>query len=270
MIQSSELSTNPSINAQNMSIGYRHETVISGINLTLKGGEALALVGVNGSGKSTLLKTIVGLLPLLEGQLEVLGGHVGDSPQRVAYLSQFHSSAFILPLRAIDVVRMGRYPTRGLFGKLTQADHDLVHTSLMTMGILNLADKPLRALSGGQQQRVYLAQTLARQADLLVLDEPTAGLDAAGKEIYQQAIRTEIQRGASVVTATHDIQEAAECQLVMLLAHQIISLGSPAEALTPEALLQTFGVTILQKDECLRLAVLESDHDHCAEHSPHC
>jgi ABC-type Mn2+/Zn2+ transport system ATPase subunit len=160
---------------------------------------------------------------------------------------------------------MGRYPARGLFRKLTQEDHDLVDDALKTMSIYHLKDYPLRALSGGQQQRVYLAQVLARHADLLILDEPTSGLDAAGKEIYQRAMLQEMAHGASLVTATHDIQEAAECHQVMLLARRVIAIGSAAQVLTPEALLQAFGVTILQKDECLRLAVLEREHDHCGE-----
>jgi len=107
-----------------------------------------------------------------------------------------------------------------------------------------LADTPLWYLSGGQQQRTYIAQVLAHRADLLVLDEPTAGLDAAGQEIFMAAIRKEMARGAAVITATHDIREASTCDLVMLLARQVVKIGAPAEVLTPELLLQTFGIQI--------------------------
>ncbi|RPJ60247.1 MAG: ATP-binding cassette domain-containing protein, partial [Dehalococcoidia bacterium] len=163
---------------------------------------------------------------------------------RIAYLSQFHVSGFVLPLRAIDVVRMGRFSKLGLWGKATREDEELVTESMKQMGIDHLANTPLWYLSGGQQQRTYIAQVLAHRADLLVLDEPTAGLDAAGQEIFLQAMKKELSRGAALVTATHDIKEASNCNLVMLLARQVVAIGTPQEILTPDLLLKTFGIQI--------------------------
>jgi ABC-type Mn2+/Zn2+ transport system ATPase subunit len=135
---------------------------------------------------------------------------------------------------------------------------------MSTMGLENIADMPLRSLSGGQQQRTYLAQALAHQADLLVLDEPTSGLDAGGRERYLKAIDDELNRGASVIVATHDIQdEAAICQQVMLLARKVVALGAPQQVLTPEALLETFGIVISGEK---RLEVLETKHGHDGGH----
>jgi ABC-type Mn2+/Zn2+ transport system permease subunit/ABC-type Mn2+/Zn2+ transport system ATPase subunit len=248
--------------AADLTIGYTGIPIVADINVTLHGGESLALVGVNGSGKSTLLKTIVGLLPPLRGNVQILGAQPGAAPQRIGYLSQFHDSSLVLPLRAIDVVRMGRFPALGLFGRMTNADHALVRAAMRTMGVSHLVDAPLRALSGGQQQRVYLAQVLARRADLLVLDEPTAGLDAAGKAIYTQAMQTERARGAAIITATHDIQEAMTCDLTMLLARRVIGIGPGREVLTPEALLETFGIVLAAGEGQLRLAVVEREHGH--------
>lgn len=246
--------------ASNLSIGYKQEVIVKGINFTLESGEALALVGVNGSGKSTLLKTLVGLLPPYSGELRILGQRPEEVSKKVAYLSQFHASGFILPLRAIDIVKMGRFPDRGLFGRMTSFDEDLVMTAMRRMGVEKLADASLRSLSGGQQQRVYLAQVLARHADLLVLDEPTSGLDASGKELYTQAMRQEMEGGAAIVSATHDIQEAAMCCQVMLLARRVVAQGPGSEVLTPENLLETFGIVISGRPE--QLAVLEREHGH--------
>ena len=145
------------LRARHLDIGYDTELVVAEINLELGSGQSLALVGINGSGKSTLLKTMVGLLPPLRGDLEVLGSRPGGAPRRIGYLSQFHASGFVLPLRAADVVRMGRFPARGLLGRMTAEDDELVATAMRTMGVERLADDPLRFLSGGQQQRVYLA-----------------------------------------------------------------------------------------------------------------
>ena len=250
------------IQARHLSVGYNNVSVVQEITLELGAGKALALVGVNGSGKSTLLKTIVGLQPPLQGELRVLGTHPGAAPRKIAYLSQFQSSAFVLPLQVIDVVQMGRFSAHGLLGRMTQEDRDLVVASMQRMGVEQLAHKPVRSLSGGQQQRVYLAQILARQAGLLVLDEPTASLDAAGKETYAEVMEAEMSRGASIVVATHDIREAARCDLVMLMARRVVALGAPGEVLKPDALLEAFGIILMSQGEAGSLAVVECEHRH--------
>ena len=139
-------------------------------------------------------------------------------------------------------------------------DDEIVNAAMRAMHIEKLAEMPLRYMSGGQQQRTYLAQVLAHQADLLVLDEPTAGLDAGGRDLYLQAICNEMARGAAVVSATHDIQEEANmCDQVMLLARRVVAYGLPKSVLTPENLLVTFGIVITpEKGVC----VIESVHGH--------
>ncbi len=248
----------PYIRAKRLSVGYPGEVVVADISFEVPPGEAFALIGTNGSGKSTLLKTIVGLLAPMGGQLSVFGVPPGNNHARIAYLGQFHHSGFVLPLRAIDVVRMGRFPHRGLWRRIGRQDDEIVLAALRTMGIEKLADVPLRSLSGGQQQRTYLAQVLAHQADLLVLDEPSTGLDAGGRELYLRAINEEVRRGASVIIATHNIHdEAALCRQVMLLARKVVSIGAPEEVITPEALFETFGIAVagensVQVFECQR------------------
>jgi len=254
------------IEATALDIGYPGDIVVADIGFELKPGEALGLIGTNGCGKSTLLKTIVGLLPLLGGRLAVFGTPPGNHHSRIAYLGQFHSSGFVLPIRAIDVVRMGRFPLRGLWRRMDRQDEEIVFSAMQTMGVAKLAESPLRSLSGGQQQRVYLAQVLAHQADLLVLDEPATGLDAGGRELYLRAIKEELRRGAAIVMATHDIQEeAALCRQVMLMARRVIALGAPQEVLTPEALLKTFGIVITGDK---RLQVIETQHGHGGSEPP--
>ncbi len=256
-----EPGTIPYILTSHLDIGYPNETIVRDINFELKQGEAIALIGTNGSGKSTLLKTLVNLIKPLSGEINLFGMPPGTNPRRIAYLGQFHSSGFILPLRAIDVVRMGRFPLHGLVGRMNKTDDEMVSSAMQRMGIEKLADTPLRFLSGGQQQRTYLAQVLAHKADLLVLDEPTAGLDAGGRDLYLQAINDEVCRGASIVSATHDIQEEASiCDQVILLARKVVAIGPPSEVLTPQALLETFGIVVT--GESRGLTVLECKHGH--------
>ncbi len=258
----SNLSTAPAVTAKGLNIGYKAEIVVADINFVLKKQKSLALIGTNGSGKSTLLKTLVGLLAPVSGELTVLSQPPALASRKMAYLSQFHSSGFILPLRAVDVVRMGRYAEHGLTGKLNSEDNDLVMDSMKRMGVTDLAEKPLRDLSGGQQQRVYIAQALARHADILILDEPTSGLDAGAREVYQQTLLDELCRGASIIVATHDIQEALDCTMTMLLARKVIAVGRGADVITPEALLETFGITINLGQQPLGVTVVEREHGH--------
>jgi ABC-type Mn2+/Zn2+ transport system ATPase subunit len=232
------------IEAAGLGIGYRGDVVVDGIEVIVPTGGSLALVGTNGSGKSTFIRTLVGLLPELAGTLTVLDGGPGQAPARVAYLSQFHNAATILPVRAGDVVRTARFASLGLLGRATAEDRDLVAWAMERMDVGHLRDRPVRDLSGGQRQRIYLARVLAQRADLIVLDEPTAGLDAGGRERYLDAFAAELARGAAMVTATHDISEAVEYDQVLLLAGRVVALGSGADVLTPDRLMETFGILI--------------------------
>ncbi|MGH9889427.1 MAG: metal ABC transporter ATP-binding protein, partial [bacterium] len=238
--------------------------VVAGIDLVVRRQTSLALVGTNGSGKSTLLKSIMGLIPSVSGRLEVFGRPPGSSPVRVAYLSQSHVSGFVLPLRAVDVVRMARFSARGLARPFTREDHELVAAGMRAMGVEGLATQPVRSLSGGQQQRVYLAQVLARRADLIVLDEPTSGLDAGGRERYLRAFAAELERGATLITSTHDISEAVEYDQVMLLAGRVVALGPGREVLTADRLLDTFGILLRDPhvEHAQRFVVAEVAHGH--------
>ncbi len=256
-------STNSScVIARDLDIGYQGEVIVPQVTFDLECGQSLALVGINGSGKSTLLKTIVGLLPPIHGQISVLGNPPGKNPHQLAYLSQFHSSGFILPLRVVDVVQMGRFSEKGLFGRMTRQDDEIIAASMRRMGVEELRDAPLRRLSGGQQQRVYMAQVLARQADLIVLDEPTSSLDASGRELFTRILDEERSRGAMIVVATHDIQLAAECTQAMLLARSVVAIGPGREILTPEALLKTFGIVLLYQGQDKGVGIVEREHGH--------
>ena len=247
-----------------LTVGYGAEPVVEGISLTLQPGESLALVGTNGSGKSTLLKTILGLIPPVAGSLAVLGGQPGTRPEQIAYLGQAHTARFVVPIRAVEVVRMGRFARLGLLGRTSDVDRQLVSDAMEHMEVTHLADKPLRSLSGGQQQRIYLAQVMAREADLLVLDEPTGGLDLAGRERYRELVEMTLARGAAVITATHDIGEASGCDQVLLLNRRIIAQGAPQDVLNTSLLLQTFGITLqgIQHDDHHDFVIGEMPHGH--------
>ena len=253
------------VRLRGLAAGYEDPPVVDGLELELPPGATLALVGTNGSGKSTILRTLAGLLDPRSGTVEVLGGRPGRSPEKLAYLAQFHVNGLLLPIRVREIVSMGRFAGKGLLGRMGTDDRVAVREALERMGVLDLANQPLRDLSGGQQQRVFVAQALARQADLLLLDEPAAGLDAAGQDLLAAALAAERDRGATVVVATHDIGDAMRADLVLLLARRVVALGPPSAVLTPEALQETFGHAL--RTLAGGVLVMDSAHGH-GEHDP--
>jgi ABC-type Mn2+/Zn2+ transport system ATPase subunit len=250
----------PVVAASGLSVGYERQAVVADIGFRLEPGQVLALVGSSGSVKSTLLKTVAGLLEPVSGELTVLGGRPLGQPARVAYMGQFHPSSFMLPLRARDVVRMARFAGRGLLGRLTREDLRAVAEAMEVMGVADLAEAPLNSLSGGQRQKVFLAQAFAREADLVLLDEPAANLDGASRAVYRGFLRELAGRGRSAILATHDIEEAAECDLTMLLAHRVVAFGPSAGILRQDALLATFGLVGRYQEG--RIVIVEREHGH--------
>lgn len=246
--------------AHHLSVGYGANVVVDEIDTDLVAGGSVALVGSNGSGKSTLLKTLAGLIPPISGAIDILGSSIGEMAHNVAYLGQYHRNALSLPMRVIDVVRMSRFDQRSRWRPRSRLDDRLIDEAMQAMQIEELAQRALRDLSGGQRQRVRLAQVLARRAQLILLDEPTTGLDAPGRSAYLAAVDHEKARGAAVVIATHDVSEAATCDRIMLLAGRVVADGPPGDVLTPENLLETFGIGLARVGD--RLIVTEHMHDH--------
>ena len=232
-----------SIKTEQLGVGYTKFPVVDNISLSLEPGALLVLIGTNGSGKSTILKTMAGLLAPISGSLEILGAPSGSLPKRVAYLPQHPVSTHTLPLRVRDVVAMGRFAHLGLFRRPSTNDRLIVDRSMQRTGIDPQANKPIRDLSGGQQQRTHLAQVLTRQAEILLLDEPTAGLDINGRKLVADLIAIERARGVTVVMATHELQDAENANTVMLLAQRVVSIGPPDVALRDEYLRECFGFT---------------------------
>ncbi len=231
------------ISADHLCVGYGKHPVVEGVMLDMHPGELLVLIGTNGSGKSTLLKTLAGLIHPVHGDLHVLGQHAGQLPTRVAYLPQHPVSSHTLPLQVRDVVTMGRFAHLGLFKRTSSSDRDIVSSAMQRTGIDAQANKPIRDLSGGQQQRTHLAQVLAREAEILLLDEPTAGLDINGRKLVAELIASERARGVTVVMATHELADAEHATSVLLLAQRVVSMGPPQEALRDEYLRECFGFT---------------------------
>jgi ABC-type Mn2+/Zn2+ transport system ATPase subunit len=233
----------PVVVADGATITYGGHTALLDATFALPMGKVTAIIGPNGSGKTTLLRAISGLAPLTGGRLEVLGRPAAGPRRDVAHVLQATKVNDAVPLTVREVVSMGRYARLGLFGWLRGADHTAVDEAMQRMGVTHLANRHLRDLSGGQQQRVYVAQGLAQQADVLLLDEPLTGLDLPSQERIDRAVADELAAGRTVIVTTHDVATAGRADHVLLLATHVVSSGPPEQALTEECLGHAYGGT---------------------------
>ncbi|HSH05888.1 MAG TPA: metal ABC transporter ATP-binding protein [Anaerolineae bacterium] len=214
---------------------------LDNISFTVETGEKLAVVGPNGAGKSTLFKLLSGVLGPSEGDIEVFGGAIQEHTC-VAYVPQRSQIDWSFPVTVADVVMMGRVNHIGLFRWPRRKDWQIVDACLARVGATNLANKQIGNLSGGQQQRVFIARALAQETELLLLDEPLAGLDIPSQEAIFEILDGLQGDGVTMVVATHDLNMAAErFDQMLLLNKRIVAWGKPKEVLTPDYLMQAYG-----------------------------
>jgi ABC-type Mn2+/Zn2+ transport system ATPase subunit len=228
---------------RNVTVAYGDNLAVHDVSFEVPRGALTAVIGPNGSGKTTLLRAMSALERVARGELEVLGHRPGRGRGDVAHVLQATKVNDAVPLTVREVVSMGRYARLGLFGWLRGADHTAVDEAMQRMGVTHLANRHLRDLSGGQQQRVYVAQGLAQQADVLLLDEPLTGLDLPSQERIDRAVADELAAGRTVIVTTHDVATAGRADHVLLLATHVVSSGPPEQALTEECLGHAYGGT---------------------------
>ncbi|HEV8056655.1 MAG TPA: metal ABC transporter ATP-binding protein [Nocardioidaceae bacterium] len=181
--------------------------VLRGINLTVRHGEVVAVLGSNGSGKSTLVRAAMGLIPLARGEIHLFGAPMDGFTewQRVGYVPQRVTAAAGVPATVAEVVASGRLARRRWLRGLGRGDHQAIATALETVGLTGCAKDPVASLSGGQQQRVLIARALAGEPDLFVLDEPTAGIDVRSQHAFAETLRRVAARGATILLVAHEL-----------------------------------------------------------------
>ncbi|MGI9017713.1 MAG: metal ABC transporter ATP-binding protein [Euzebya sp.] len=249
----------PVISFDQVRLAYGTHIAVDEVTLALPAQSVVALIGPNGSGKSTLLGAMAGLIQPLSGHITVLGQRPGAQRSRLAYVLQQTPSNGLLPMTVTEVVLMGRYATAGMFRRLTSADRATASEAMERLDILPLATSQLRELSGGQRQRVLVAQGLAQQADILLLDEPITGLDLVSKELILTAMQDERDAGRTVLVTTHDLSDADRADQVVLLDGRVVAAGAPSAVLTPANLRDAYGAHLID----LGVGVVVDDaHDH--------
>ena len=211
-----------------VSLGGRE--VLHGVDFTLGESEFVAVLGANGSGKSTLVKALAGIVPLSGGTLHVFGtpaDRFGDRA-RIGYVPQRLTSATGVPATVREVVLSGRTPRLSRLRRLTAADRAAADDAIAAVGLADRAREPVAGLSGGQQQRVLIARALAGEPDVLVLDEPTAGVDAESQEAFGETLRLLKERGVAVLLVSHHLGAlAALVDRVVVVADGLVSYDGP-------------------------------------------
>ena len=233
----------PVAQLRGVDFGYTTTPVVEGIDLRIDPGEYVAVVGPNGSGKSTVMQLLLGLLEPDDGVARLFGepAHRFDDGARLGYVAQHASATKEMPITVREVVEMGRYPHVG-FGFLSTEDRQIVDEALGTVGMTAFADRRITQLSGGQRQRGFIARALAGEADLLVLDEPTVGVDAESVEAFYELLESLNDDGMTILLIEHDLRAVTEhAQRVVCLNGEIYFDGPTDEFVDGDAFARAFG-----------------------------
>ncbi len=225
-----------------LTVTYREKPALFSVDAAFVEGEMTAIVGPNGAGKSTLLKASLGIVHPLSGQVSFFGRPFDEARDRIAYVPQRASVDWDFPTRAIDVVLMGLYRELGLLGRAGKSQRARARDCLARVGMEGFADRQIGQLSGGQQQRVFLARALAQNADLYLLDEPFAGVDAATEKAIIAVLKDLKAEGKTVVVVHHDLSTVRDYfDRVLILNMSKVAEGPVSEAFTQEALQAAYG-----------------------------
>ncbi len=247
------------VTARQLVLSRAGHTVLEASDLDIGAG-VTSLVGPNGSGKSTLLHAIAGLLAPAAGSLAVFGHPPTEVRRRIAYVLQAQHAPAHLPVTVREVVALGRAPVRGAIRRLRATDRAAIAEAIDRVELGDLAGRHLSDLSGGERQRAFVAQGLAQQAELLLLDEPTAGLDVISTEQIRRVLADERDAGRCVIVATHDLGDAATSDHVVLLAGRVVAAGDPAQALAREHLRAAYRGRLLDVTDTLLLVDDDAHH----------
>jgi ABC-type Mn2+/Zn2+ transport system ATPase subunit len=252
------------IRLSDVDAGYDHEVVLHDVDLHVHEDQFTGIVGPSGSGKTTLLRLLLGIVKPMAGAIQKQPG------LRIAYVPQLETVNWDFPITVLECVLMsgsrGRYFTVPWASKAEKAN---AHAVLERLGINTLADRQIRNLSGGQQQRMFLARALYRRPQLLLLDEPTSGVDVSTRHDVLHLLADLHEDGVAIVLTTHDLNGmAAHLPHLICVNHRVIADGTPAEVIRPAVLEQTFGARMEVLEHLGMRVVVDERPEHAMKWAP--
>lgn len=238
------------LSVYDLTVAYHRKPVIWDVSFDIPPGSLVGIVGPNGAGKSTLLKAVMDLIPRASGRVQVFGKSYRQNRHRVGYVPQRESVDWDFPVDALDVVAMGLYSKIGWFRPVGKKHRMAAMEALRRVGIADLARRQISQLSGGQQQRTFLARALVQDADLYLMDEPFAAVDAATELAIVDILRDMKSRGKTSIVIHHDLQTVPDYfDYVILLNMRVVVHGPVNEVFTNENLQKTYGGRLTLLDE---------------------
>lgn len=237
------------IEVNNLTVAYQKKPVLNSVSFKVPSGKLIGILGPNGAGKSTLLKAIMGLIPKVEGEVTIFGGTYQANRKQVGYVPQRESVDWDFPTNALDVVMMGRYGHLGWFKRPGANERKIAMDCLEKVSMAEFAGRQISQLSGGQQQRVFLARALAQDANLYLMDEPFAGVDATTEKAIIQLLHELKNQGKTVFVVHHDLTTVREYfDHVILINKTLVAAGPTDSTFTTDNLQQAYGgrLAILQ------------------------
>lgn len=231
----------PAIEIDHLTVSYGQRPALLDVSLTLPQGELIGIIGPNGGGKSTLLKAILGFARSDVGTVKILGKPVDHASGHVAYVPQRGAVDWDFPVTVKQVAMMGRYGMMPWWRGPNAEDRECVASALRTVRMQDYASRQIGQLSGGQQQRVFMARALAQGADILLLDEPFAGVDAATEHALLDVLSQSKAEGKTLVVVHHDLATAAQYfDRLVLVKQRLYASGPPEQVLREDLLSQVY------------------------------
>ncbi|MDG2991259.1 metal ABC transporter ATP-binding protein [Candidatus Synechococcus calcipolaris G9] len=232
------------LQVQELSVSYRGVAALEQINYQVPAGELVGVVGPNGAGKSTMVKAMLGLIRAVAGKAMFQGKVLGQQLGRVAYVPQRSHIDWDYPITVWNVAMMARTVQTGLFRRTSVQSQQTVKAALERVGMYHLRDRQIGELSGGQQQRVFIARALAKEADLLIFDEPFTGVDRKTEDIIFDIFQELKAQAKTLLVINHDLGESLNYyDRILLLNKRLIAMGAKTDVITTQNLQEAYGST---------------------------
>jgi manganese/zinc/iron transport system ATP- binding protein len=242
------------LDVHDLTVSFQRKPVIWDLNFSVSKGSLTGILGPNGAGKSTMILALLGLLPVTSGKVTFFGTSFKEVRGKIAYMPQRESIDWDFPIRVIEVVLTGLYHTIGIGRRITRVHRTKALDALDRVGIPHLADRQISQLSGGQQQRTFLARALVQDAEMYLMDEPFAAVDAATEKAIVDILKQFQNEGRTSLVIHHDLHTVAEYfSHVLLLNMRMVGYGPVAEVLTKDNLQKTYGGKLTLLDEVLEV-----------------